>query len=128
VHGLASPIGAFFPMPHGAVCGSLLPDACRINIAAMKQREPTAHGLIKYAHVGRIIADDTTLDDASACQALLHTLSQWQTEFAIPLLSDYGVQKADIPRIIADISQGSIATNPIVLQADELHELLAARI
>jgi len=128
VHGLASPLGAFFPMPHGAVCGSLLPDACRINIAAMKEREPTAHGLVKYAHVGRILADDVTLGDEAACQALLKTLSQWQMQFAIPLLSDYGVQRADIPRIIADISQGSIATNPIVLQTNELHDLLAARI
>jgi alcohol dehydrogenase len=128
VHGLASPIGAFFPMPHGAVCGSLLADACRINITAMKQRAPSAEGLLKYAHVGRIIADDTTLDDEAARQALLHTLSQWQTQFDIPRLSDYGVQMADIPRIIADISQGSIATNPIVLTQDELHELLAARI
>jgi len=49
-------------------------------------------------------------------------------EKVLSCTEDYGVQMADIPRIIADISQGSIATNPIVLTQDELHELLAARI
>jgi len=32
VHGLASPLGAFFPMPHGVVCGTLVAEATAINI------------------------------------------------------------------------------------------------
>jgi len=41
VHGLASPLGAFFPIPHGVVCGTLLFDASRLNIEAMQHRQPT---------------------------------------------------------------------------------------
>ena len=38
VHGLASPIGAFFPAPHGVVCGTLLAATTRVNIAALRAR------------------------------------------------------------------------------------------
>ncbi|MDH5379060.1 MAG: iron-containing alcohol dehydrogenase, partial [Gammaproteobacteria bacterium] len=34
VHGLASPLGAFFPIPHGVACGTLLAEATAVNIQA----------------------------------------------------------------------------------------------
>ncbi len=63
VHALASPIGAFFPMPHGEVCGSLLFDATRINIELMLEREPESPGLKRYAEAGRIVAGEPSLDE-----------------------------------------------------------------
>ncbi len=40
VHGLASPLGAFFPIPHGVVCGTLVAAATRLNIDVMQERDP----------------------------------------------------------------------------------------
>ena len=40
LYGLASPLGAFFPVPHGVVCGTLLAAATAANIRALEQREP----------------------------------------------------------------------------------------
>jgi hypothetical protein len=40
VHGLASPLGAFFPIPHGVVCGTLVASATACNIAALEARDP----------------------------------------------------------------------------------------
>ena len=34
VHGLASPLGAFYPVPHGVVCGTLVATATEVNINA----------------------------------------------------------------------------------------------
>jgi len=45
VHGLASPLGAFFPCPHGVVCGTLLAEATDINILALRERDPNSIAL-----------------------------------------------------------------------------------
>lgn len=38
VHGLASPIGGFFEIPHGVVCGTLLAEATKLNIKKLKEK------------------------------------------------------------------------------------------
>ena len=35
VHGLASPLGAFYPIPHGVVSGTLVAKATDVNIKTM---------------------------------------------------------------------------------------------
>jgi len=128
VHALASPVGAYFPMPHGEVCGSLLFEAARLNIEAMQSREPKNIGLFKYAEAGRIMAGDQYLDDAAARDYLLNLLQAWTSRFEIPLLSVYGVQKADIARLIANASPGSIKTNPVALSDAEIPALIKSRL
>lgn len=127
VHGLASPIGAFFPMPHGEVCGTLLYEACRLNIALMQARDRDNPALAKYAQVGRLIASEQ-LDDDQARDVLLSTLHRWTRDFSMPQLSDYGVGEADISRLIEHASPGSMRTNPIALQQNEVAALIRARI
>jgi len=128
VHGLASPLGAFFPIAHGVVCGSLLFEATRINIQAMLKRDEYNPALGKYANVGRLFAPEMNLDEADALKMLLGMLEMWQQHLQMPKLSDYGVGETDVDKIIAHISGGSYATNPIVLTHDELKTLLLARI
>jgi len=128
VHGLASPLGAFFPIPHGVVCGSLLFEATRTNIQAMSARDEYNPALSKYAKVGRLFAPEMNMDAADALKMLLGMLEIWQQHLLMPKLSEYGVSEDDVERIIANISGGSYATNPIVLTHDELKALLLARI
>jgi len=128
VHGLASPLGAFFPIPHGVVCGSLLFVATRINIQAMLARDEYNPALAKYAKVGRLFAPEMNLDEADALKMLLGMLEIWQQHLQMPKLSEYGVVEDDVVRIVANISGGSYATNPIVLTQDELKALVLARL
>src|SRR5450759_4676583 len=51
VHGLASPLGAQHPIPHGAACGATLAAATRVNIAALEARDPGSLALSRYATV-----------------------------------------------------------------------------
>ncbi len=128
VHGLASPLGAFFPIPHGVVCGSLLFEATKTNIEAMLARDVYNPALAKYAKVGRLFAPEMNMDKHEALKVLLGMLEVWQQHMQMPKLSDYGVQADDVEHIIDNISSGSYATNPIDLTKNELNDLLCARL
>jgi len=128
VHGLAAPLGAFFPIPHGVVCGTLVANCSEMNVRAMRQREPLNPALDKYAVLGRLLIRQTELSDDAACQALIDLLLQWTTDLQLPLLSAYGMQAADIPRVVANCRGSSMKTNPISLNDDEVAEILEERL
>lgn len=128
VHGLAAPLGAFFPIPHGVACGTLVATATERNIAALKAREPRHPALGKYARAAEILTQ-RRFDDATAAQAaLVALLHDWATRMAIPSLSDFGIQYEDLPRIVANARGNSMKTNPIVLSDAELQALLEQRL
>src|SRR5690606_33194026 len=58
VHGLAAPLGAFFPHPHGVACGTLVAECTRANIRLLQARAPDSPALWRYAHAGKLLADD----------------------------------------------------------------------
>ena len=118
VHGLAAPLGAFFPIPHGVACGTLLATATRVNIAALRQREPDSPALIKYEEVRRLLG-------AADLPAML---AGWRERLALPRLAAYGVTAADIPRIVADSRGSSMKTNPVVLTDDEIAGIVGERL
>ena len=57
VHGLASPLGAQLPIPHGMACGAVLWQVIAANIGALEARDTASPALPKYADAGRILAD-----------------------------------------------------------------------
>ena len=128
VHGLAAPLGAFFPIPHGVACGTLVATATRINIETLRVREPAHPALGKYAQVGRLLSRQGQLDRDAAHAALIDTLDAWTRELKLPTLAHYGVTPADIPRIVANSRGSSMKTNPIRLDDAGISTILTARI
>lgn len=128
VHGLAAPLGAFFPIPHGVVCGTLCATATATNIEAMEAREPANPALPKYAEIGRRFAMQKGLDGFAARQFLVTTLHQWQEELKLSRLADWRITSADFPRIVANSRGSSMKTNPIVLTDAEVGRILLARL
>jgi len=128
VHGLASPLGAFFPMPHGVACGTLVATATQVNLQAMRTREPNNIALRKYADVARIVTGSATPDDAAACDALVRILEQWTQRLALPRLSHYGMTENDFSRVVANCRGSSMKTNPIVLSDTEVEAILRERL
>ena len=128
VHGLAAPLGAFFPVPHGVVCGTLVAACSEMNIRALEQRERKSPALDKYAVLGRLLADNHQLPDDAAREALLQILTEWTIVLALPPLSAYGMQAADIPRVVANCRGSSMKTNPIELHDAELATILRERL
>lgn len=128
VHGLAAPLGAFFPIPHGVACGTLAAAATKANIDALQSREPENPALAKYAQAGRLFRGRTHMDDVGARVFLLHTLGEWTKKLNLPRLSAYGMAETDIPRVVANCRGSSMKTNPIVLSDEEVGRVLKVRL
>jgi alcohol dehydrogenase class IV len=128
VHGLASPLGANFPIPHGVVCGTLVAAATEVNIKAMQEREPENKALAKYAEVGRLLTGHTEMDDATAHVSLITLLAEWCEQLELPRPNGYGITSADFPMIVANSRSSSMQTNPIVLTDSEINAILVQRL
>jgi alcohol dehydrogenase len=126
VHGLASPLGARFPVGHGAACGATLVAATRVNLDALAERDPDGAGLARYADAGRIVAGRRDLGDPAARRALVGTLESWAERLGIAGLGRHGVGEADIPALVAEAGGTSMRTNPIVLTDAEVERILRA--
>lgn len=128
VHGLASPLGAFFPIPHGVVCGTLVASATRINIHSMLAREPDNSALAKYVQVAEILCQKHFSKSAAAFTALIDLLTAWTDELALPRLAHYSLQETTFDKIIANCRGSSMKTNPIVLSDEEIRRILLERL
>ncbi len=128
VHGLAAPLGAFFPIPHGVACGTLVAAATQINTQALKQHTPDGIALRKYAQLGRLLGNDETLDDLAAHDTLIEILDRWTREMDLPRLNHYGVCVDDLSRIVTNSRGSSMKTNPVLLTDDEIETVLRMRL
>lgn len=127
VHGLASPLGAFFPIPHGVVCGTLVGAATRTNLQALRERDPDSPALHRYAQVGRLLSRQP-LSQPEAHTFLLTLLENWTRLLQLPRLSAYGVTPADVDRIVAHSRGSSMKTNPITLSDAEIARIVEVRL
>lgn len=128
VHGLASPLGAFYPIGHGVVCGTLVAAATEVNINSMLMREPDNQALVKYARLGEVLCQRRHPSPEAARNALIDLLRDWTTRMQLPLLGKYGVGGGGLDHIVAHSRGSSMKTNPIVLTDDEIKTVLRMRL
>lgn len=96
VHGMAHPLSAWYNIPHGVACASLLPSVMKYN------KEYTGE---KYREIAKALkvenVDSLTLEEArnAACEAI----DQLSKDVGIPAtISELGVKKEDIESIAKD--------------------------
>ena len=118
VHGLASPIGSFYPIPHGVVCGTLLPAATAANLRWLSEHDPDGIAIAKHAEVAELFGYQG-LSKGEAAHALVESLRALKTTLAIPQLSDWSVGVE--PRIL---ERAGLKNNPATLNEDEVKALL----
>lgn len=128
VHGLASPLGAFFPIPHGVVCGTLVAKATEVNINTMLEREPNNRALDKYARIAEVLCEKRIRNKEEAWHALVNLLNQWTTNLQLAKLNHYGISDDDLDEVVLNSRGSSMKTNPVVLTDEEIRSILAARI
>ncbi|MBF0566082.1 MAG: iron-containing alcohol dehydrogenase [Nitrospirae bacterium] len=138
VHGIASVVGAYFPIPHGVACGTLIGAATRMNVKALKAaiidgspKTPEARdaqkakevqkareALDKFAHCAAILAGGV-IDD------LLDLIDWWIYTLEVPRLGHYGITQSHLDMIT---SESGNKENPVKLTKDEIREVLLARL
>ncbi len=128
VHGLASPLGALFPIPHGVVCGTLVGAATEVNIRALEARRPDSPALAKYARAGALLTRRSHATDAEARRALVDLLNDWIERLDLPRLSRYGMGETDLERVVVASGGNSMKTNPLPLDPAEIAEVVTRRL
>lgn len=127
VHGLASPLGAYYPIPHGVVCGTLVAAATAVNLGAMQAREPGNRALGRYAEAAEVLLGHRFARREEAWDALLALLTDWTERLGLPRLREFGLEPAGFDHIVANARGSSMKTNPIVLTDAEIHRILKQR-
>ena len=128
VHGLASPLGAFYPIPHGVVCGTLVASCTRVNIESLLERMPDSPALEKYAAAAAILCQQSFNNREAAWQALVDLLDQWTSRLNLPGLQSYGIRDDGLDHIVAHSRGSSMKTNPIMLTDEEIRLCLQERL
>jgi alcohol dehydrogenase len=125
VHGLASPLGGFFPIPHGVVCGTLLAIANETNWKALLEREPDSPAIAKLEKLGAFLDKNPGKEPQEYGEELCRILWCWTEKLKLPKLGDYGVEASDLERIVAKTRNRN---NPVHLTQSEITNLVLSRI
>jgi len=121
VHGFAGPIGGMFPAPHGAVCAALLSPVIRINLKALRERQPGNPAVDRYENVARLLTNEPN----AKADATIEWIENLVRDFQIPQLRAYGIRPEDIDDLVSKAgNSSSMKANPIVLTLVELRKVL----
>lgn len=123
VHGVAGVVGGMVDAPHGAVCAALLAPVVEANVRALRQREPAAAGLRRYAEVARLLTgrDGATVEDAVAW------LRGTVAALDVPSLGTVGLRRAQYAEVAEKAARSSsMQGNPVRLTEEELVTVLHA--
>jgi alcohol dehydrogenase class IV len=120
VHGMAHPLGSHYAIPHGVICGLLLPHTMAYNLPAT---------VAKYAEVAQLMGVDTAgLAPEQAAQAAVAAVRELVTSIQVPShLRAFGVAEDALGPIIEEsLTQSSLHHNPRPLAAEDVRAILTA--
>lgn len=121
VHGFSGPLGGLLEAPHGALCAALLPAVVKVNVKALRERDPASPALSRYAETATLVTGrgNASPEDLAAW---LHDFSQ---TLQVPTLRDWGLTSDLIPSLIESARKASsMKANPVELTDDELASII----
>jgi len=125
VHGLASPLGALRHIPHGIVCGTLLPAASEIIVDKLLKCEDESRGLAKYSRGAVVFLGTDKGSGENNCRSLVEELYRWAEEFSIPRLSDYGFTTEELKDVASHATKKG---SPVDLTPEDMYSILERRL
>ncbi len=124
VHGFASPLGAYFDIPHGVVCGTLMAPVFAFTIENLID-QPDHPAIQKLVIISKVFADFKYKTDTEYLQSFKEKLIHITNLLEVPKLSDFGFKEDSIPLIVKNTSHKS---HPTTLSEFQLEETLRSRI
>ncbi len=125
VHGFASTIGGYYDIPHGVVCGTLFAAVTQQNIIALNEKDKNHIVLKKYSETGYMFAGKNEKNIEEGCDLLVDILFDWTEKLKIPKLSEYGIKKQNIDKLVKESGQKN---NPVKLSGSTRKKILESRL
>ncbi len=125
VHGFASALGGLMAIPHGVICGTLMPPANTLTLKRLRTTPGSQTALGKYAQLGRICSDQKNKTDAWYQDYFIDELARLGAELEIPKLSDFDLTESDISKIVDKTGN---KFNPVQLTKEDLASILKGSI
>lgn len=125
VHGFASPLGGFFDIPHGVVCGSLMAPVFAYTIDNLID-QPDHPAIRKLIIVSKVFSDFKYKQDKEYLHAFKEKLIHITNLLEIPRkLSEFGFGEEHIQKVIEHTSH---KVHPVSLTKEQLVDVLRSRI
>jgi alcohol dehydrogenase class IV len=127
VHGFASPLGGFYHIPHGVACGSIMAPvfATTIDILLEMPDHLDHPAYKKLIIVSKVFADFKYKKDIIYLEAFKEKLIHITKLLEIPLLSEYGLNKDGIQKVVDCTSH---KYHPVQLSDEQMADVLLVRI
>jgi alcohol dehydrogenase class IV len=121
VHGFASSVGAMVNIPHGILCGTLMPAANELTVRKLRKGYDNQEALARYVSLGKIFLGTDDHNDDYYIDGFISYLHYLRKELGLPGLSEYGIG----PDSLAEIArQTDCKNNPVKVSAEEMYEIL----
>ena len=124
VHGFASPLGGFYYIPHGVVCGSLMAPVFAVTIDNLLD-QPDHPAIKKLLITSKVFADFKYKTDLEYLQGFKEKLIHITDLLDVPLLSEYGLDEEGIQKVVDCTSHKS---HPVRLTNEQMSDVLRQRI
>jgi alcohol dehydrogenase len=124
VHGFASPLGGFFDIPHGVVCGSLMAPVFAHTIDNLINN-PEHPAIQKLVIVSKVFSDFKYKQEKEYLNAFKEKLIHITNLLEIPRLSEYGFTEENIQKVVDHTSH---KYHPVTLEREQMVEALRSRI
>jgi alcohol dehydrogenase class IV len=122
VHGAAGPAGAMHEIPHGVVCGRLLPPVTRATVERLRSEGDPTGVLERYARAGVALSGQRRGSVEADCDLLLETLERFVKVGELPGFAAYSFTREEI----RDLAGATGHKNqPTHFTTDEIEEILS---
>lgn len=120
IHGIAGPVGGFINVPHGVVCGLLLPVVTdrMITTSIETGNNPI---LQKIAAIGRELTADQSKEDSFYCKLVSDTFTRWSAKATLPRLGTFGFTDEQLTNVV---NASDNKSSPVAFSKSEITDIL----